>query len=38
MPQESEETIIAPFSYKFAVLYAGIGWIGKNDLLITEKI
>lgn len=35
--QKSEKTLIAPFSYKFAAVYAGIGWIGKNDLLITQK-
>lgn len=35
--QSSEETLIAPFSFKFASVNAGLGWIGKNDVLITEK-
>lgn len=35
--QSSEETLIAPFSFKFSSVNAGLGWIGKNDVLITEK-
>lgn len=35
--QSNEETLIAPFSFKFAGINAGLGWIGKNDVLITEK-
>lgn len=35
--QSSEETLIVPFSYKFACVNAGLGWIGKNDVLVTEK-
>lgn len=35
--QSSEETLIAPFSFKYAAVNAGIGWIGKNGLLITKK-
>ena len=35
--QSSEETLFAPFSFKFASVNAGIGWIGKNGVLITEK-
>ena len=35
--QSSEETLIAPFSFKFASVNAGLGWIGKNGVLITEK-
>jgi epoxyqueuosine reductase len=35
--QSNEETLIAPFSFKFASVNAGLGWIGKNDVLITEK-
>ena len=35
--QTSEETLFAPFSFKFASVNAGLGWIGKNDVLITEK-
>ena len=37
MAQSSEETLIAPFSFKFAAVNAGLGWIGKNDVLITDK-
>lgn len=35
--QSNEETLIAPFSFKFAGVNAGLGWIGKNGVLITEK-
>lgn len=35
--QKSEETCIAPFSFKYAGVNAGLGWIGKNDVLITDK-
>lgn len=35
--QSSEETLIAPFSFKFAAVNAGLGWIGKSSLFITEK-
>ncbi|MFL0198488.1 4Fe-4S double cluster binding domain-containing protein [Clostridium sp. WILCCON 0269] len=35
--QSSEEKLIAPFSFKFASINAGLGWIGKNDVLITER-
>lgn len=35
--QENEEALEAVFSYKFAAVNAGLGWIGKNDVLITEK-
>lgn len=31
------ETLRTPFSHKFAATRAGIGWIGKTDLLITSK-
>lgn len=37
MAQSSEETLIAPFSFKFAAVNAGLGWIGKNDVLVTEN-
>lgn len=35
--QTSEETLLAPFSFKYAAVHAGLGWIGKNDVLITER-
>lgn len=35
--QTSEEELIAPFSFKYAAVSAGLGWLGKNDVLITEK-
>lgn len=35
--QSSEEDLAAPFSFKYAAVKAGIGWIGKNDVVITEK-
>ena len=35
--QINEETLIAPFSLKFAAIHAGLGWIGKNGVLVTEK-
>ena len=35
--QTSEDTLIAPFSFKYAAVNAHLGWIGKNDVLITEK-
>lgn len=31
------DTLRMPFSHKFAATRAGIGWIGKTDLLITKK-
>lgn len=34
--QDSEETLLAQLSFKFAAVNAGLGWIGKNDVLITE--
>lgn len=37
LAQSSEETLLAPFSFKFAAVNAGLGWIGKNDVLITDK-
>ena len=35
--QSSEEDLEAPFSFKFAAVNAGLGWIGKNDVVITKK-
>ena len=35
--QNNEEDLIAPFSFKFAAVNAGLGWIGKNDVVITKK-
>ena len=35
--QSSETELVAPFSFKFAAVNAGLGWIGKNDVVITEK-
>lgn len=35
--QVSEELLIAPFSFKFAAINSGIGWIGKNGVLITKE-
>lgn len=35
--QTSEETLIAPLSFKYAAVNSHIGWIGKNGVLLTEK-
>lgn len=35
--QQNEEELQALFSFKYAAVNAGLGWIGKNDVLITEK-
>lgn len=35
--QNNEEDLTAPFSFKYAAVNAGLGWIGKNDVVITEK-
>lgn len=35
--QNSETDLEAPFSFKFAAVNAGLGWIGKNDVVITQK-
>jgi len=37
MSQSSEETLLAPFSFKYAAVHAGLGWIGKNGVFVTEK-
>ena len=33
--QSDETELLAPFSFKYAATRAGIGWIGKNDVVIT---
>ena len=35
--QENETELLALFSFKTAAVHAGLGWIGKNDVLISEK-
>lgn len=35
--QQSEDELLAEFSFKYAAVNAGLGWIGKNDVLITTK-
>lgn len=35
--QENEQDLLAPFSFKFAAVRAGLGWFGKNDVVITER-
>ena len=35
--QKNETDLLAEFSFKFAAVNAGLGWIGKNDVLITEE-
>lgn len=35
--QQDEEELKALFSFKYAAVNAGLGWIGKNDVLITEE-
>lgn len=35
--QRNETDLIAPFSFKYAAIQAGLGWIGKNDVLITKQ-
>ncbi|WP_058301476.1 4Fe-4S double cluster binding domain-containing protein [Gorillibacterium timonense] len=35
--QRDEQSLIAPFSFKHGAVLAGLGWIGKNSLLITRK-
>lgn len=37
MAQNNETELTAPFSFKFAAVNAGLGWIGKNDVVITKK-
>ena len=35
--QKDETGLMAEFSFKFAAVRAGLGWIGKNGVLITER-
>lgn len=35
--QNNETDLEAPFSFKFAAVNAGLGWIGKNDVIITTN-
>jgi epoxyqueuosine reductase QueG len=35
--QENETELLALFSFKTAAAHAGIGWFGKNDVIITER-
>ena len=35
--QRNETELLAPFSFKTAAARAGIGWFGKNDVIITER-
>lgn len=35
--QNNETDLAAPFSFKFAAVNAGLGWIGKNDVVITRE-
>lgn len=35
--QRNEVDLEAPFSFKFAAVNAGLGWIGKNDVVITRE-
>ena len=35
--QESEAELLASFSFKYAATRAGLGWYGKNDVLITGR-
>ncbi len=37
LSQSSEETLVAPLSFKYAAVHARLGWIGKNGVLITRK-
>ena len=35
--QENEKDLLALFSFKTAAVHAGLGWFGKNDVIITER-
>ena len=35
--QTDEEALRAPFSFKYAAVQGGLGWIGKNGVLVTRQ-
>ena len=35
--QANETELLAPFSFKYAATRAGLGWIGRNDVVITRR-
>ncbi len=35
--QTDENVLLAPFSFKYAAVNAGMGWIGKNGVLVTRE-
>jgi epoxyqueuosine reductase len=35
--QTDEIALVAPFSFKYAAVLSGLGWIGKNGVLVTGK-
>ncbi len=35
--QNNEEDLLASFSFKYAAVNARLGWIGKNDVVVTDK-
>lgn len=35
--QRDEQELVAPFSFKYAAVNAGMGWIGKNGVLVTRE-
>lgn len=37
MAQKNETDLLAEFSFKYAATRAGVGWIGRNDVVITER-
>lgn len=37
LSQSDEKNLIAPFSFKYAAVNAGMGWIGKNGVLVTAE-
>ncbi|HML90089.1 MAG TPA: hypothetical protein PKA28_16740 [Methylomusa anaerophila] len=37
MSQSDETELVAPFSFKYAAVQAGLGWIGKSGVLVTKE-